>query len=149
MAYEDCFFCEEGQGGRLIDEEAVMAEGELPVNLSGGLIGCGHAVGATGIMQTYEVALHLSRGSRRKAEEKRPAGVGSKHRRDPVHLDRLPGSGEGGLKMNEQEKEKWYEDHSKKFGIPVAYLKRAYEKELSGENPWMLPGDSGPNGCCV
>ena len=59
MAYEDCFFCEEGQGGRLIDEGTVMPEGELPVNLSGGLIGCGHAVGATGIMQTYEVALHL------------------------------------------------------------------------------------------
>ncbi len=59
MAYEDCFFCEEGQGGRLIDEGVVMAGGKLPVNLSGGLIGCGHAVGATGIMQTYEVALQL------------------------------------------------------------------------------------------
>ena len=59
MAYEDCFFCEEGQGGPLIDNGVVMPDGELPVNLSGGLIGCGHAVGATGIMQTYEVALHL------------------------------------------------------------------------------------------
>jgi acetyl-CoA acetyltransferase len=59
MAYEDCFFCEEGQGGSLIDDGTVMPDGQLPVNLSGGLIGCGHAVGATGIMQTYEVALHL------------------------------------------------------------------------------------------
>ncbi|RPJ36980.1 MAG: thiolase family protein [Deltaproteobacteria bacterium] len=59
MAYEDCFFCEEGQGGALIDDGVVMPDGELPVNLSGGLIGCGHAVGATGVMQTYEVALHL------------------------------------------------------------------------------------------
>ena len=59
MAYEDCFFCEEGQGGRLIDEGVVMPDGELPVNLSGGLIGCGHAVGATGIMQTYEIYLQL------------------------------------------------------------------------------------------
>jgi len=59
MAYEDCFFCEEGQGGCLIDEGVVMPDGKLPVNLSGGLIGCGHAIGATGIMQTYEVALHL------------------------------------------------------------------------------------------
>ena len=41
--------------------------------------------------------------------------------------------------MNEQEREKWYEDQSKKFGIPVAYLKRAYEKELSGENPMDAP----------
>jgi acetyl-CoA acetyltransferase len=59
MAYEDCFFCPEGEGGRLIDEGTVMPDGELPVNLSGGLIGCGHAVGATGIMQTCEIALHL------------------------------------------------------------------------------------------
>jgi acetyl-CoA acetyltransferase len=59
MAYEDCFFCEEGRGGDLIDQGAVMPDGEIPVNLSGGLIGCGHAVGATGIMQTYEIATHL------------------------------------------------------------------------------------------
>jgi acetyl-CoA acetyltransferase len=59
MAYEDCFFCEEGRGGNLIDDGSVMAEGKLPVNLSGGLIGCGHAVGASGIMQTVEIALHL------------------------------------------------------------------------------------------
>ena len=59
MAYEDCFLCEEGQGGTLVDQEVVMPGGQLPVNLSGGLIGCGHAVGATGIMQTHEVCLHL------------------------------------------------------------------------------------------
>ncbi|MGB9904038.1 MAG: thiolase family protein [Desulfotomaculales bacterium] len=59
MAYEDCFFCEPGEGGKLIDEEVVEPWGELPVNLSGGLIGCGHAVGATGIMQTVEIVLHL------------------------------------------------------------------------------------------
>lgn len=33
--------------------------GTLPSNLSGGLIGCMHAVGATGIMQTFEIALHI------------------------------------------------------------------------------------------
>jgi acetyl-CoA C-acetyltransferase len=33
--------------------------GRLPSNLSGGLIGCMHAVGATGIMQVFEVAAHL------------------------------------------------------------------------------------------
>ncbi len=33
--------------------------GKLPSNLSGGLIGCMHAVGATGIMQVLEVATHL------------------------------------------------------------------------------------------
>ena len=33
--------------------------GKLPSNLSGGLIGCMHAVGATGIMQTFEIACHI------------------------------------------------------------------------------------------
>jgi acetyl-CoA C-acetyltransferase len=33
--------------------------GKLPSNLSGGLIGCMHAVGATGIMQVFEIASHL------------------------------------------------------------------------------------------
>jgi len=33
--------------------------GKLPANLSGGLIGCMHAVGATGLMQICEVGLHL------------------------------------------------------------------------------------------
>jgi len=33
--------------------------GKLPSNISGGLIGCMHAVGATGIMQAFEVACHL------------------------------------------------------------------------------------------
>jgi acetyl-CoA C-acetyltransferase len=33
--------------------------GKLPSNLSGGLIGCMHAVGATGIMQTFEIATQL------------------------------------------------------------------------------------------
>jgi len=33
--------------------------GKLPSNLCGGLIGCMHAVGATGIMQTVEVGQHI------------------------------------------------------------------------------------------
>lgn len=33
--------------------------GRLPSNLSGGLIGCMHAVGATGIMQTAEIGYHI------------------------------------------------------------------------------------------
>ena len=73
MAYEDCFFCPEGEGGRLVDDGTVMPEGKLPVNLSGGLIGCGHAVGATGIMQTYEVCLHLrgEAGERQRKDARR------------------------------------------------------------------------------
>jgi acetyl-CoA C-acetyltransferase len=32
---------------------------KLPSNLSGGLIGCMHAVGATGIMQTFKITTHI------------------------------------------------------------------------------------------
>lgn len=59
LNYEDCKLCAPGDGGRLLDEEVVMLGGSLPVNTSGGLIGCGHAVGATGIMQTIEIVKQL------------------------------------------------------------------------------------------
>ena len=59
MAYEDCGFCPKGEGGRLVDEGVVWVDGELPVNPSGGLLGMGHPVGATGIMQTVEAMLQL------------------------------------------------------------------------------------------
>lgn len=59
MAYQDCFFCEEGEGGYLVDQGFTEPNGKLPVNISGGLLGCGHAVGATGIMQTIEIVLQL------------------------------------------------------------------------------------------
>lgn len=59
MSYEDCGFCKIGDGGKLIDEGIVEPDGELPVNMSGGLIGCGHAVGATGLMQMGELVFQL------------------------------------------------------------------------------------------
>ncbi|MEQ1877796.1 MAG: thiolase family protein [Bdellovibrionia bacterium] len=59
MAYQDCFLCEEGEGGDLIEKGITQRDGDFPVNTSGGLIGCGHAVGATGIMQTIEVVQQI------------------------------------------------------------------------------------------
>ena len=59
LSYEAFGFCEPGEGGRLIEEGVTMMDGDLPVSPSGGLIGCGHAVGATGVMQTGEVVLQL------------------------------------------------------------------------------------------
>lgn len=59
MTYEELMFCERGQGGRLIDEGVVTMEGELPTCTSGGLIGCGHAVGGTAVMQGNEVVRQL------------------------------------------------------------------------------------------
>jgi acetyl-CoA C-acetyltransferase len=59
MLYEDLGFAEKGKGYRLIREGTVEFHGELPVNVSGGLKGKGHPVGATGIGMMIEVFLQL------------------------------------------------------------------------------------------
>lgn len=69
LSYEAFGFCPPGEGGRLIDEGFTEMEGGLPVNPSGGLIGCGHAVGATGVMQVGEAALQVTgRAGRRQVK---------------------------------------------------------------------------------
>ena len=65
ISYEELGFVPFGEGGPWIEKtfeqpgEGPWLEGELPCCPSGGLIGCGHAVGATGIMSTGEAALQL------------------------------------------------------------------------------------------
>ncbi len=51
QTYEDMGLCKYGEGGRFIDEGHSTLEGKIPVNPSGGLLACGHPVGATGLMQ--------------------------------------------------------------------------------------------------
>jgi len=59
LSYEDCGFAKHGEGHKLIDDDIVIEGGDFPINLSGGLIGGGHAVGATGIYQGSEVVRQL------------------------------------------------------------------------------------------
>lgn len=59
LAYEDLGFAEKGKGAELIREGVTEMGGELPVNPSGGLKACGHAVGATGVRQIVELTLQL------------------------------------------------------------------------------------------
>ncbi|MFV0435821.1 MAG: thiolase C-terminal domain-containing protein [Desulfopila sp.] len=66
QTYEDIGLRPYGQGRNFVESGDCYhtnphtgQPGRLPSNLSGGLIGCMHAVGATGIMQTFEVASHL------------------------------------------------------------------------------------------
>jgi acetyl-CoA acetyltransferase len=59
LHYENLGICEPGQSGRLIDEGVTALGGRVPVNVSGGLLSKGHPLGATGIANMYEVALHL------------------------------------------------------------------------------------------
>ena len=59
ISYEELGFVPFGEGGKWIESGGPEIGGELPCCPSGGLIGGGHAVGATGIMATGEAALQL------------------------------------------------------------------------------------------
>jgi acetyl-CoA C-acetyltransferase len=45
-----------GESWKAIEDGTVLADGPLPVNPSGGLIGCGHPVGASGVRMLLDVA---------------------------------------------------------------------------------------------
>ena len=62
QTYEDLGLCKYGEGGRFVERGApfmpgvdygleLPQQGRIPVNPSGGLLACGHPVGATGLMQ--------------------------------------------------------------------------------------------------
>lgn len=59
LAYADLGFCEAGGAGRLMADGVTAMDGRRPVNPSGGLIGKGHPIGATGTGQIFEVANQL------------------------------------------------------------------------------------------
>lgn len=59
QAYEDLAFCSRGEGGTAAADGRFDHGGRLTVNPSGGLIGQGGAVGATGIAQAVEIMLQL------------------------------------------------------------------------------------------
>lgn len=59
QAVEDLDFVEVGRGGKSIAAGLFDLTGMLPVNTSGGLLGRGAPVGATGIVQAIEIAQQL------------------------------------------------------------------------------------------
>lgn len=59
QTYEDLGLCKYGEGGKFIEQGHSTLQGRLPVNPSGGLLACGHAVGATGLMQAVNVFWQL------------------------------------------------------------------------------------------
>jgi acetyl-CoA C-acetyltransferase len=77
QTYEDMGLCKYGEGGKFVESGApflpnldyglgkLPRQGEMPVNPSGGLIACGHPVGATGLMQAV-FALWQLQGSMKK-----------------------------------------------------------------------------------
>jgi acetyl-CoA C-acetyltransferase len=59
LTYEDLGLCKQGEAKDLIRGEATQLGGEIPVNVSGGLLSCGHPVGATGVRMVVEIATQL------------------------------------------------------------------------------------------
>lgn len=59
QAYEDLGLCEPGKGGPAAADGRFEMDGVVAVNTSGGLLGRGSAVGATGIAQAVEVVGQL------------------------------------------------------------------------------------------
>ena len=54
LAYEDLGFAKKGEGGKFVNQQ------QIAINPRGGLIGCGHPVGATGVAQVAEIASQLA-----------------------------------------------------------------------------------------
>ncbi|WP_420623804.1 thiolase family protein [Candidatus Poriferisodalis sp.] len=57
--YDNLRLCEPGGAGEWIDRGGPCRDGEIPVNVSGGLLSKGHPIGATGVANLFEVATHV------------------------------------------------------------------------------------------
>lgn len=74
ITYEALGLCSEGEGGRLLDSDAVTYGGRWVVNPSGGLLSKGHPLGATGLAQCCELVEQLrGQSGRRQVEGARRA----------------------------------------------------------------------------
>ena len=49
-----------GESWKAVEEGVIALDGKLPINPSGGLIGCGHPVGATGVRQLLDAYLQTT-----------------------------------------------------------------------------------------
>lgn len=59
LAYEELQLCSLGHASQAIREHQFNLDGRCPVNTSGGLQSRGHAIGATGLAQIYELVIQL------------------------------------------------------------------------------------------
>jgi acetyl-CoA C-acetyltransferase len=55
LEYEAFGWCEKGKGGKFIEEGEPYIGGRIAVNPRGGLLGSGHPLGATAILQTLDI----------------------------------------------------------------------------------------------
>lgn len=60
MAIDHFGLTKPGESWRAIEERVIDFDGKLPINPSGGLIGAGHPVGATGVRQLLDATLQVT-----------------------------------------------------------------------------------------
>jgi acetyl-CoA C-acetyltransferase len=60
MAIDHFGLTKPGESWKAIEEGVIAMGGKLPINPSGGLIGCGHPVGATGVRQVLDAYLQTT-----------------------------------------------------------------------------------------
>ncbi|UCG45262.1 MAG: 3-ketoacyl-CoA thiolase [Candidatus Bathyarchaeota archaeon] len=78
MEYEGLGFCEKGRGGKFIEDGEPYIGGKVAVNPSGGIMGCGHPLGATSIYHTFEL-LKQFRGDVDQGRYVKGAEIGIQH----------------------------------------------------------------------
>lgn len=71
QTYEDIGLRPYGKGAEFIESGDAFSGGRLPTNLSGGLLGCMHSVGATGIFQLAEIFWQIRREWEKFHEDKK------------------------------------------------------------------------------
>src|SRR3989442_3715660 len=75
IAYEELGFCRKGESGPFVAEGRSDYGGDIVVNPPGGLIGCGHPLGATGGAQAAEGFAQLPGQARARPGAGAPGGV--------------------------------------------------------------------------
>ena len=70
-----------GKSWQAIEEGVIELDGKLPINPSGGLIGCGHPVGGTGVRQVLDAYRQVTDTRRRLPGGRRQEGRHAQHRR--------------------------------------------------------------------
>jgi acetyl-CoA C-acetyltransferase len=78
MEYEAFGWCKKGKGGKFIENGEPYIGGTIAVNPRGGLLGCGHPLGATAILQALDI-LQQFRGEVPKGRHVEDADVAIAH----------------------------------------------------------------------
>jgi acetyl-CoA C-acetyltransferase len=73
IGYEDLGFVKKGEGGKFVYQN------KISINLRGGIIGCGHPIGVTGIAQTVEIFEQLTGKKRHNLQFKNYPKIGLIH----------------------------------------------------------------------